>query len=176
MNRKRISINQILFALWAIVMIFAFISTAQCQSVTGNIAFVQDADTVKFRAQSGKYYTVRLAGVDAPELKQSYGLFCRDSLRSFVVGKTFTLYTITKDSYGRFLGQLSTASAPDLSLWLIESGCAWSYHPTPEKRDSYIDAEARAQIGEINLWSDLEPIRPETFRLIQKCEGVGGND
>ena len=47
---------------------------------------------------------IRLAGIDAPERKQAYGLASRKHLASIVAGKQVTVEYQKRDRYGRIVG------------------------------------------------------------------------
>jgi len=54
---------------------FAFLSlAASANSLTGKVVKITDGDTVYVLDANYKEHKIRLAGIDAPERKQAYGL------------------------------------------------------------------------------------------------------
>lgn len=77
---------------------------------------VYDGDTIKVDIDLGfdvwmKDQTIRLFGINAPELKgptKTEGLVSRDRLKAMILGKDILLETIkdSKEKYGRWLGKI----------------------------------------------------------------------
>lgn len=163
---------------YVIVFLFvlAFILVAsvfvQCQTVQGNVVHIFDGDTVQFRLRSGKYYRVRLQGIDAPELRQTYGTECREILRTAVAGKTVTILFYGADTYKRMLAMMFTATIPNINLYMIEQGCAWEYSAPISLKTAYQTAEATARATPVGLWMDACPTEPWAFRAsgYNQCE------
>lgn len=146
--------------------------TSNCQTLQGNAVSWLDADTIEFRAFSGRYYRTRLSGIDAPELRQTEGKECRDALRTATAGKTLTAVMTGRDRYDRFIARLSSPTIPDLSLWLIQSGCAWEYSAPLSVKTIYQTAEATARNSSIGLWLDDCPTPPWSFRASGYLRGA----
>lgn len=134
------------------------------QTLVGHIVYWTDADTVQFRAASGKYYRVRLRGIDTPELRQTYGRECRGILRDETQTKTVTAELAGRDYYSRSIAKLSTVGIADLSLFLIEQGCAWEYSAPLSVKSAYQNAEQDARAAQIGLWQETCPTPPWVFR------------
>lgn len=120
---------------------------------------VHDGDTV--RLQDGQ--RVRLWGIDAPELKQPYGIQSRDHLRKLCQGKVVTLKTHGEDKYGRTLAVVLVAGR-NCNESLLQAGLAWWYRKyTPgEKRYEALEAEAhRKRVG---LWAARSWMPPWEWR------------
>jgi micrococcal nuclease len=95
-----------------------------CQ-INAHVVRVKDGDTF-VALWGGKTYNCRLTNIDAPELKQSYGVASKDSLSQLVLGKMVTLDSLKKDLYGRVLVNVRLGSVRLDSL-LIRKGWAWHY-------------------------------------------------
>ncbi len=67
-----------------IVLCFlAFLSlTASADTLTGKVVKITDGDTHYVLDASSQQHKIRLAGIDAPERKQAYGLVSRKHLAS----------------------------------------------------------------------------------------------
>lgn len=123
---------------------------------------VIDGDTI---IANGK--KVRLAYIDTPELKQAYGDFCRDYLKSLIQGKKLAIKVLQKGSYGRLLGVLYVDNM-NINLKLVEKGVAYLYpysqFQTKDEKWMYLRTYQIARNKKINLWSKDNLLNPRKFR------------
>ncbi len=71
---------------------FVFLSIqAFADSLTGKVVKITDGDTLYVLDANYEQHKIRLAGIDAPERKQAYGLASRKHLASIVAGKQVTV-------------------------------------------------------------------------------------
>lgn len=101
-----------------------------------NVTSVYDGDTLTVDIDLGfsiimKQQTVRLARINAPELRGStaeLGIKSRDALRDKVLGKSIVLKTIkdSREKYGRWLGEV-WVDGVCINDWLLETGLAVRY-------------------------------------------------
>ena len=112
-----------------------------------------DGDT--FRLETGE--TVRLIGIDAPELSQPGGEESREYLTHLILGKGITLEKgdEEKDKYNRllrfvYLGDLC------INEEMIRQGYAEARYLSPDDplRENYIQLEIEAETAKAGLWSD----------------------
>ena len=95
---------------------------------------VTDGDTVR-----GKYdnelIKIRLAEIDAPELKQAFGIESKNCLKKLIKqsdGKIFFKFR-EKDRYKRHVGWIYSENL-DINLEMIKRGCAWVYDRYAERK------------------------------------------
>jgi len=70
----------------------AFLSLAAlADTLTGKVVKITDGDTLYVLDANYKEHKIRLAGIDAPERKQAYGLASHKHLASIVAGKRSSL-------------------------------------------------------------------------------------
>lgn len=122
---------------------------------------VIDGDTVEVLLHSGERETLRLRGIDAPELatyfreNQEYSLEAKNYLRSLIEGKNVDLQFDTEyqDAYGRMLAYAHTEEGVDLQMRLLEVGLA---RVIPKidfaRRAAYEQAEHEAKEKRVSLW------------------------
>ena len=122
---------------------------------------VTDGDTVKIAHQK-RIIKVRLAGIDAPELKQEFGLKAKKVLEEKVLNKKVFVDGKEKDRYGRLIADLRIGSRW-INKELVESGYAWHYKQYSDNRELAL-AEKKAKILSSGLWSSNNPISPWTHR------------
>jgi len=127
---------------------------------TTSIRRVLDGDTVKLKTG----VTVRLVGVDCPELKDKdrrtagMGRKARDYARRLCQGKKVMVHPVApyRDRYGRLLAYiyLADASGRFVNEDIVRSGYGLSYRKYPHpKLDAFNLAEAEAKAAKAGLWA-----------------------
>lgn len=106
------------------VLIFILsICTAIAQPYLAELAHTIDGDTLVLT--NGQ--TIRLAYIDAPELKQEpYGHIASIHLTFLLYGKEIEVIPIAQDKYGRTIAQLFV-QGECISMKMIQSGNALAY-------------------------------------------------
>lgn len=130
---------------------------------TGTVTHVSDGDTLWVRPQrGGAPRSVRLDGIDAPELCQTHGEAARAALVGQVLGQTVQVRVRQHDDFGRALARVSI-SQRDVGGWLVSQGHAWSYryrgHAGP-----YAAQESQARAHHLGLFQQAQPELPRDFR------------
>lgn len=150
MNRRNFVLKSIKYAA---VLGLAFAA----ERAAGTRAFVVDGDTLKIGRD-----TVRLNGVDAPELKQTClcsgketpcGQTAKDELIKMIGNKTAVCRVSERDWYGRFVGECfvsENGAGTSLNKALVESGLAVVPAGAP---DAFFDAEAAAMKAKRGVWA-----------------------
>jgi endonuclease YncB( thermonuclease family) len=123
------------------------------KSITGVVTSVYDGDTIKIGSTN-----IRLDGIDAPELAQTYGIQSRDNLRSLVNGQTVTVYYSKIDKYGRTVGSVFNNSCVNVNLQQVRTGSAWHYkqyqcEQSASARSDFAAAQIAADIANRGLWA-----------------------
>jgi len=94
-----------LSSLLLIVSFFAATSSAS-QPFTGEVVSVKDGDTIEVM-RSGRAVTVRLHGIDTPEMGQDFGYRAKQQVSNYVFGEAVRVDITDVDRYGRLVGQRS---------------------------------------------------------------------
>ncbi|MBU7046436.1 MAG: thermonuclease family protein, partial [Theionarchaea archaeon] len=114
---------------------------------------VIDGDT--FRLETGE--TVRLIGIDAPELSQPGGEMSREYLTHLILGKGITLEKgyEDRDKYNRLLRFVYIGNLC-INEEMIKQGYAEARYMSSEdpRREYYIHLEIEAETAKAGLWSD----------------------
>ena len=100
-KRNKQAIKAALFA--ALLYLSA---AAQSQTITGKVVAISDGDTITVLDANNRQHKIRLDGIDAPESSQDWGSRAKQSLSDMVFGKTVTVISSKKDTYGRTLGKV----------------------------------------------------------------------
>jgi len=139
---------------------------------TGRIDRFKDADTYVFTDFGSKQrFTIRLAGVDAPEKKQSFGDIATQKVVSILqeVDYVVTIQIIAKDVYGRYVAWVYYGKETNINLseTLLQNGLAWHYKEY-DKSEVLQTMEDKAREHREGLWEEKEPIYPSEFRKSKK--------
>lgn len=163
------------------VPLLAFADPRECLVVG-----VRDGDSISARCGEPDAYEqleVRLAGIDAPEMRQPFGRLAKQAMSELVYMKDVELDCIKVDSYGRSICKMMVApeSAPDgpltldAGLAMLTTGMAWWYRAyaheqTPQERGQYEFAEFEAKAKHAGLWRDAAPVAPWDWRKTHRIE------
>lgn len=136
--------------------------------VTGTVTKVHDGDSIHITPNGKQHLVVRLAAIDAPELKQTHGIHSRDYLRSIILNKLVTARCNKLDKYKRQICVV-LINGQDTNLKMLESGQAWYYDKFKEeqtRRDQriYRKVACAAKNKRLGLWHNASAIPPWEFR------------
>ncbi len=145
---------------------------ASADTLTGKVVKITDGDTLYVLDANYKEHKIRLAGIDAPERKQAYGLASRKHLASIVAGKQVTVEYKKRDRYGRIVGKV-LLDGIDVCLEQVKAGFAWHYkkyqhEQSPEDQKLYAEAENQAREERLGLWRENNPNPPWEYRRLYR--------
>ena len=147
-----------------ILVCFALLFINMAFGQADNCYIIKVIDGDSFTAiYMGKIIHCRLAMIDAPELKQSFGINARDSLAAMIVGRTGYLSLNGEDKYHRQLVRLFIHNKDVEELMLLK-GLAWLYN----KDDTMGLLESAAQLNGYGLWACKRRIPPWQYRRLSK--------
>ena len=153
------------FALWvrlplavtfALAMVFSPVFAAGASGAvwSGVVTYVVDGDTVRVRAPGGgKPVSIRMDGIDAPEVCQAGGTTSRDALKLRVLGKRVAVYGRMHDDYGRLVARI-VLDGEDQGEWMVAHGQAWSYRYRASA-GPYALEQQKAKSAGIGLFSKI---------------------
>ena len=133
---------------------------------SGVVTYVVDGDTVQVRSpEGGKPVSIRIDGIDAPEICQSGGTVARDALKHKVLGKRVVVHGKAHDDYGRLVARIAL-NGEDQGQWMVAHGLAWSYRYR-NNEGPYAAQQRLAQSAGLGLFSPAyvsAPAYPARFR------------
>ena len=107
-----------------------------------------------------KPFSVRLYGIDAPELAQPYGEESRKQLQSLVRGGGIRMDVKTTDRYGRTVGLLyRRRRGRSVNVEMVRSGMAWWYQRYGGRDLGFPEAEAEAKRRRRGVWRHGDRVR-----------------
>ena len=135
----------------------------------GEIVRVIDGDTFEVETEKG-VMTVRLWGVDCPEMDQPWG----PEAGAWVVETTAQLAVTVRvrgdDQWGRLVAEIEIEGVGDLGNGLITAGLAWWYVEYAKGDTVKRELQLKAREGKIGIWSSPNSVPPWTWRRGRRAE------
>lgn len=122
---------------------------------------VTDGDTLTV-LDDHRPIKIRLANIDAPEKKQSFGRRSQQALANLCFGKDAQYQEQDIDRYGRTVAVVTCAGV-EASRAQVALGLAWVY-PKYNKNPELPAIEASARAAGAGLWRDPAPVPPWEWR------------
>ena len=156
------------FTLAALMLLAVFVCDATAATLEGRVVGVSDGDTVTVLTAENRQFKIRLSGIDAPEKKQPFGAFAKETLSRQLFAHTVVVEWTKTDRYGRIVGKIEVDGV-DANLEQLREGSAWVYtqylRELPvEDRKLYLEAERLAKAEHRGLWRDRDPEPPWQWR------------
>ena len=132
---------------------------------SGVVTYVVDGDSVRVRPlQGGKPVSVRLDGIDAPEICQSGGVVARDALKRRVLGLPVVIEGKSRDDYSRLLARVML-NGDDVGARRVRDGHAWSYRYRGSA-GPYAAQQQLAESARRGIFADISAhaVYPAAFR------------
>ena len=130
-------------------------------SMQWQVKSIYDADTLTVvRGREEK--TIRLCGIDAPEISQPLGVEARDYLRKVLDGEIIHFNKLNEDRYGRTVADVILIDR-NIGADLVRNGYAWvwdeyaRYCPEYDELKQASDEAKSNQVGVFSSDSHLEP-------------------
>lgn len=139
---------------------------AAAATLSGEVIYVSDGDTLLLRTPAGDKEWIRLAEIDAPEKDQPGGLEAKEALMQRVKGRKVEVDYENRDGYGRLIGNIHH-DGYNLNVEMVRSGLAWVYRRYSDSPELLrFEQEAKAQ--RIGLWAAPNPVMPWEWRKKMK--------
>ena len=159
----------IVLGLWAGAIVAGSASAAV---IEGRVIEVPDGGSLTVLSRRGaSIHRIRLAGIDAPDIKSVVGSKSRASLHKLVHGNSVQVQTNAIDAWGKLVGKVLIQAAADCkaprcpdevdpALEQLKKGQVWVevtslLHQTPEVQELYTEAEALAKSKKMGFWRDF---------------------
>ena len=149
----------------ALVGADAFAARRPQAAWSGVVIYVVDGDTVRVRPPGGgKPVSIRLEGIDAPEICQSGGTLSREALQRRVHGQRVAVYGRARDDYGRVVARVNL-NGEDQGRWMVANGYAWSYRYR-RNAGPYAVEQRGAELAKVGIFAVNadRPVNPREFR------------
>lgn len=123
------------------------------------VASVHDGDTLKL--SDGR--TVRLLGIDAPEIRQPYGIESRNLLSKLTNKRKIRIEFHGRDRYGRTVGEVFVGKN-SVNRAMVGRGAAWWFRSFAPKDLRLRLLEERARVRKVGLWRSPSAVAPWDWR------------
>lgn len=127
------------------------------------IVFVGDGDSLSARCGAQPMQRVRIAAIDAPELRQAWGRPARSHLIRLCLRQQARITAQGHDKYGRLLAQVSCAGQ-DAAQAQVVAGLAWVHPSQRQAHPLLARAAEQARQQKIGLWAQKRPLAPWKYR------------
>ncbi len=184
-HRKASGMLRQLFFLLLFLLLFTTTETADAKKRNTSLHHVHpdkvvvfDGDTLLLKFRNKHNITLRLFGIDAPEVAhkasrnrpastgQPWGEEAKKSLLHLIRNKPLSYQIMDTDRYKRQVVILYTGKR-NINLRMIQQGDAWAYRHylryTPEEKP-FLKAEKEARRAKRGLWKHPHPVPPWKFR------------
>ena len=131
------------------------------------VVAVSDGDTLTARCgHPGAPWqlAVRVAAIDAPELRQAYGRAARQHLVQLCLGQRARIEPVERDRYGRTVAHVRCGDS-DAASEQVRTGMAWVYTRYAGSRPQLAPLERQARAAGLGLWAQRRPMAPWSYRL-----------
>lgn len=150
---------KIVTACLLLIPVFAF------SQYKGKILKVKDGETFWIKMENGDTDSVKLWGIDSPELEQQYGKAALKNLESHIHREVLLEY-ISRDRDNYMLAivtyKLKSGEEINLNHSLVENGYAWKNKFTDDKKLEKL--QKQAEKNNAGLWKNANPTPPWEWR------------
>ncbi|MDL2231296.1 thermonuclease family protein [Porphyromonadaceae bacterium OttesenSCG-928-L07] len=149
-----------------IISILLLLASQPSDHITGKAIRVSDGNTIKVVTNKDEQYIVKLYGIDAPDLEQSFGEEAYELVSRLCLDRKVH---VEKKKGGKKNVIHGVVWAGDINVneELLRSGLAWHYRMI-DNSPRYHDFEKDAKEKELNIWSEKNPTAPWIFRKTKK--------
>lgn len=124
---------------------------------------VVDGDSIRIKTAGVGEVDLRLASIDAPELKQTGGRAAKRHLQSITAGRTATFLQTDTDRYQRPVVFMFVKGQQEVNALMVADGFAW-HAIRFSSSDRLAQLEASAKAKRLGLWADPNPQPPWEYR------------
>ena len=147
---------------WLWLALFLAAEPAAGETISGAVTAVIDGDTLTVVDDAKKRHRIRLAGIDAPQAKQPFGLSSARSLARLCYKKPTKVEWRAKE-LGFLVGEV-TCDGVEVNAEQVRRGMAWVSPRQTGPGSALYELEAYARLRKVGLWADDQAIPPWEWR------------
>ena len=153
-----ISLGKLRLMRWIFLALALAAGAAAGETISGAVIVVIDGDTLTVADAAKRQHRVRLAGIDAPQAKQPYGVRSARSLAQLCLKKEAKVEWKEKQR-GLLVGQVTCADK-DVNAEQVRRGMAWVSPRQTGPGSALYELEAYARLRKVGLWAAEKPGPP----------------
>ncbi|MCB1880158.1 MAG: thermonuclease family protein [Gammaproteobacteria bacterium] len=135
-----------------IPLIILLTAYAQAASLTAQVISIIDGDTITILTPAKQQIKVRLADIDAPELRgQPYGRKAKQVLSDKIYRQQVTVVQVSTDRYQRLVGRIFL-DGRNINAEMVADGAAWVYRKYSDDPE-LLELERQAREEGRGLWA-----------------------
>lgn len=130
------------------------------------VVAIGDGDTLTARCGPPGAYRqvkVRVAAIDAPEMRQAFGQRARQNLARLCFRQQARIEPLDQDAYGRTVANVRCGGT-DVASAQVRAGLAWVYTPYAQQHPQLAPLQRQVRASGVGLWSQRRPVAPWTYR------------
>jgi len=159
--------HPIAFVLIVLMLIFVLLLSSRAAEASDmpavkQIVEVVDGNTLKVTTIEDDTFTVKLKGVDAPELGQEFGQESLKYLQDLVADKNVLVEYSGKDRWGKRLVYVTTKNGKSVNEMMIKEGYGWVDRFFVSNED-LMELQETAKAKNAGLWIKEEPMSPWVY-------------
>jgi endonuclease YncB( thermonuclease family) len=163
--------HPIAFILMVLLLIFVLLLSSRAANASGmpevkQILEVLDGNTLKVSTIDDDTFTVKLKGVDAPELGQEFAQEALNYLQQLVTNKNVLVEYSGKDRWGNRLVYVTTKNGKSINEMMIKDGYGWVDRFFLNQAE-LMALQETAKSKNAGLWKSEEPMEPWVYDRIQ---------
>ncbi len=147
-------------------IIFALIlpTLVWAKSLSGKVIAISSGDSITILSDEEIIYKIRLANIDAPELKQPFGRQALNFTHDLAMDLRVRVNYQKKDYHNRVIGDVVLPSGKLLNEEVVKFGYAWHYRVKRPPSPVLSNLEYLAWKNKLGLWVQDKPTPPWEFR------------
>jgi micrococcal nuclease len=151
-----------------ISLIFSFLSVSMvaAEEFTAKVVNVIDGNTLEVITTDNQTQRLVLAGIDCPEMGQTYADKAKKFLEKLILEKEVVVTITGKDRWGNYLAALKVVrNDVDPRIELLEEGLAWTSEKNPIP--NFESIRLKAMERQKGIWKEADPKAPWIYRREQ---------
>ena len=163
--------HPVTFIMMVLVLMFVLLLSSKAAQASEMPAVKQiieviDGNTLKVSTIEDDTFTVKLKGVDAPELGQEFAQEALNYLEQLVTNKDVLVEYSGKDRWGNRLVYVTAKNGKSINELMIKSGHGW-VDRFFLNQSNLRELQVTAQSKNSGLWNAEEPMEPWVYDRIQ---------
>ena len=154
---------RLVIAIFTLALISFFPTLSLAADLSATVTGITDGDTIQV-LRSRKEISVRLNGIDCPELGQDFSKRAKKFTSQHTYKKNVKIISKGTDKYGRTIADVVLEDGTLLNEKLVQAGLCWWYRKYAPNNKTLAYLEADAKLANIGVWSLPDPIAPWDFR------------